>query len=76
MSKIIEERGMIQENTRKLSLEFQKIKANLLKSKASMQDKRELLNNLKPCEEKVKDLVGMAENLSEFINMIDEPVDE
>lgn len=49
MSKIIEERGMIQENARKLSLEFQKIKANLLKSKANMQDKRELLNNLKPC---------------------------
>lgn len=67
---------MIQENTRKLSLEFQKIKANLLKSKASMQDKRELLNSLKPCEQKVKDLIGMAENLSEFINMIDEPVDE
>ena len=39
MEKISLERGIIQENARKLSMEFQKIKAKVLKGKGSYQEK-------------------------------------
>ena len=64
--KVSLERGIIQENARKLSMEFQKIKAKVLKGKGSFQEKNELLSCLKPCETQVKDLVSLSENLLEL----------
>lgn len=48
--KIAMERGLIQENARKLSMEFAKIKAQILKGKGNPQEKKEFLQSLKPCE--------------------------
>lgn len=41
-------------------MEFQKVKAKILKGKGSYQEKTELLVSLKPCEGKVKDLVEIT----------------
>lgn len=41
-------------------MEFQKIKAKILKGKGNFQEKNELISSLRPCELKVKGLVEIT----------------
>lgn len=63
LSHTTEQRGNIQETARKLSMEFQAMKAKILKGKGSFQERTELITSLKPCEQKVKELVEISERL-------------
>ncbi len=54
------ERGVIQETARKLSMQIQQIKSTLLKGKANMSDKKEIILALKPCEAVVKEIINLA----------------
>jgi hypothetical protein len=46
---ITRERGEIQESARQLSMEFQKIKSVVIKSKGNIEDKKHLIQSLRPC---------------------------
>ena len=49
MSKVVIERGVIQETARTLSMEIAKLKTNALKGRGGRQEKKAFVDSLRPC---------------------------
>lgn len=58
---------MILEKTRLLSMEFSKLKVFIMKSKINYDDRTKIMNNLKPFDTSIKDILNVSESFADSL---------